>query len=59
MEVFFVVLTESGMAKVAANPDNRWVTEQEILGGRCADSTRISPTMTRVLFEVSKGTAKS
>jgi hypothetical protein len=40
----------STLAKVAANPDNRWVTEDEIRAGRCADGTRISPTMARVLM---------
>jgi 8-oxo-dGTP pyrophosphatase MutT (NUDIX family) len=54
IEVFPVVLAEGAMAKVEANPDNRWVTEQEMLGGRCNDSTRVSPTMTRILMTVSK-----
>ncbi len=50
MAVFQVQLSGgSAMAKVAANPDNRWVTEGEILLGQCADGTRISPTMARIL----------
>ena len=55
MAVFEVELSEaSALAKVAANPDNRWVAESEILAGQCADGTRISPTMARVLTELSR-----
>jgi 8-oxo-dGTP pyrophosphatase MutT (NUDIX family) len=54
-EVFPVALTDaSALAKVAANPDNHWITEAEILAGRCTDSTRISPTLARVVMIVSK-----
>jgi 8-oxo-dGTP pyrophosphatase MutT (NUDIX family) len=56
MEIFPVVLTvDSVLEKIAGNPDNRWVTEDEILAGRCNDSTRVSPTMTRILMMVSRG----
>ena len=35
LEVFQVALTaDSAFARIAANPDNRWVSEAEILGGR-------------------------
>jgi hypothetical protein len=45
--------SESALAKVAANPDNRWVTEAEILAGRCNDGTRVSPTMMRIVMRLS------
>jgi 8-oxo-dGTP pyrophosphatase MutT (NUDIX family) len=49
MEIFRVILNEnSALATVAADPDNRWVTEGEILAGRCTDGMRISPTMARI-----------
>ena len=55
LEVFRVVLNEdSAVEKIAANPDNRWVTEAEILAGRCTDSTRISPTVARVVTTLSQ-----
>jgi 8-oxo-dGTP pyrophosphatase MutT (NUDIX family) len=55
MEIIWVALKEdSALGKVAANPDTRWVSEAEILGGRCADSTRISPTLARVLMILSQ-----
>ncbi len=55
MEIFPVdLLGDSVLEKIAANPDNRWVTEDEILAGRCNDSTRVSPTMTRIVMTVSK-----
>jgi len=55
LEIFPVVLHgDSVLEKIAANPDNRWVTEDEILAGRCNDSTRVSPTMTRILMTVSR-----
>jgi 8-oxo-dGTP pyrophosphatase MutT (NUDIX family) len=58
LEIFPVVLNEnSALAKIASNPDNRWVTEAEALAGRCNDSTRISPTMTRVLTILSQAQA--
>jgi len=45
--------SESALAKVAANPDNRWVTEAEILSGWCNDGTRVSPTMMRIVMWLS------
>ena len=45
--------SESALAKVAANPDNRWVTEAEILSGWCNDGTRVSPTMMRIVMMLS------
>jgi 8-oxo-dGTP pyrophosphatase MutT (NUDIX family) len=53
--IYEVTLTgDSALAKIMANPDNRWVTEAEILAGLCTDGTRISPTMTRVLTALSQ-----
>jgi 8-oxo-dGTP pyrophosphatase MutT (NUDIX family) len=55
MEVFRAVLKEdSALPRIAANPDNRWVTEAETLAGRCNDGTRVSPTMTRILMAQSR-----
>jgi hypothetical protein len=31
-----------------------WVTEAEALAGRCTDTTRISPTMARVVMIVAR-----
>jgi len=45
--------SESALAKVAANPDNRWVTEAEILSGWCNDGTRVSPIMMRIVMRLS------
>jgi 8-oxo-dGTP pyrophosphatase MutT (NUDIX family) len=54
MEVFGVELIgDSALAKVEANSDNRWVTEAEIRAGRCADGTRVSPTIGRILTMLS------
>ena len=51
LEVFQVALkADSTLAKIGANPDNRWVTGAEVLAGRCTDGTRVSPTMSRVLM---------
>jgi 8-oxo-dGTP pyrophosphatase MutT (NUDIX family) len=55
MEVFRIVLSgEEVLARIAANADNRWVTESEILGGRCTDGTRISPTVARIVLAALK-----
>jgi 8-oxo-dGTP diphosphatase len=54
MEVFEVELTgDSALAKVAANPANRWLTEAEIRAGRCADGRPVSPTTARIVTTVS------
>jgi len=45
--------SESALAKVAANPDNCWVTEAEILSGWCNDGTRVSPIMMRIVMRLS------
>jgi 8-oxo-dGTP pyrophosphatase MutT (NUDIX family) len=59
LEVFRVVQKEgSALARIAANPDNRWVTEAEILAGRCNDGTKVSPTMTRFLMMTSRELAQ-
>ncbi|MGO9207963.1 MAG: NUDIX hydrolase [Candidatus Limnocylindrales bacterium] len=66
IELFDVELRgDAALAKVAANPDNRWVTESEILSGWCNDGTRVSPTIMRIvmmLFErtclTSEGSAR-
>jgi hypothetical protein len=50
--------SESALAKVAANPDNRWVTEAEILSGWCNDGTRVSPTMMRIVMMLSNERAR-
>jgi 8-oxo-dGTP pyrophosphatase MutT (NUDIX family) len=50
MEVFEVeILGDAALAKVAANPENRWVSEAEIHSGRCGDGTPISPTTELIL----------
>ncbi|MFO0952828.1 MAG: NUDIX hydrolase [Isosphaeraceae bacterium] len=50
VEVYHVRLTgERALARVASNPDNRWVSHAEILAGRCNDGTHISPTTARVV----------
>lgn len=54
MDVFEVeVIGDSALAKVEANPENRWVTEAEIGAGGCEDGTRISPTTRRILTMLS------
>jgi len=54
MEVFEVELTgESALAKVAANPENRWLTEAEVRSGRCEDGRSVSPTTARIVTTVS------
>ena len=55
MEVFEVELTsDSALAEVAANPENRWLTEADIRAGQCADGRPVSPTTARIVTTVSR-----
>jgi 8-oxo-dGTP pyrophosphatase MutT (NUDIX family) len=53
MELFNVRLTgEEARRTVDADPENRWLTEAEIQGERCADGKSVSPTMKLLLSQV-------
>lgn len=55
MAVYEIALkTPSTLAKVAANPDNHWLSGDEIELGRCEDGLRVSPTMKRILTLIAK-----
>jgi 8-oxo-dGTP pyrophosphatase MutT (NUDIX family) len=45
MQLFDVTLTDSARQKVEADPQNRWVTTDEIRQQRCSDGQPISETM--------------
>ena len=50
MELFDVELCrDSARQKVAADSANRWVSQTEIVAGRCADGRPISETMAQLL----------
>ena len=45
VELFAVRLTPDAERHVAADPRNRWLSEDDIRSGRCADGALVSPTM--------------
>lgn len=47
--VYRAELTPEASGRVEANPDNRWLSRDEILAGVTADGRRVSPTMKRIL----------
>jgi hypothetical protein len=49
MELFEVELTGPARRRVEAEPNNRWLTEQDIQGQRTPDGTPVSPTMSLLL----------
>lgn len=50
MELFEVrLVSESALQKVNADSRNRWLTEQEILNGKCEDGRPVSETMKRLI----------
>jgi 8-oxo-dGTP pyrophosphatase MutT (NUDIX family) len=51
MELFNVELDPRAEPKVAANPENRWLTEAEVRAGQTVDGRPISGTMRRLLGE--------
>jgi hypothetical protein len=58
-EVFEVALSgPRALAKVAADPENRWLTEAEIRAGSSADGRRVSPTAWLILDRIAAGPGK-
>jgi 8-oxo-dGTP pyrophosphatase MutT (NUDIX family) len=49
MELFRVELSPAAGAKVASDPENRWLTESEVQAGRTRDGQPVSATMRRLL----------
>jgi ADP-ribose pyrophosphatase YjhB (NUDIX family) len=55
-EVFEVVLSGSqALARIEADPENRWLTVAEIRDGRAADGQRVSPTTWLILSRITAG----
>src|SRR5262249_59476805 len=49
LELFDVELLAGAAEKVLANPDNRWLSEQEVIARACSDGRPVSETTEKVL----------